>query len=171
MCDGDGGGHDGGEGPDIGDHQEGGFVEHREEPCDQIDPGRDHRGGVDQGADRSRTLHRVGKPDVKRELGRLADRSAEEAETHEGESPGVFGHRARLKSAKNLANRESVKVRVNEVETDGEPKIADPVGQESLFGGGGRAVFIDEETDQEERGDSHQFPANIQNEQVVGENQ
>ena len=37
-----------------------------------VDARRDHRGRVDQGADRRGTFHRVGQPDVQRELGTLA---------------------------------------------------------------------------------------------------
>ena len=37
------------------------------------DAGGHHGGGVDEGGDRRRPLHRVGQPHVQRELGRLAD--------------------------------------------------------------------------------------------------
>ena len=39
---------------------------------DQIDACSHHRGGVDQGAGRGRTLHRVGQPDMQRHLGAFA---------------------------------------------------------------------------------------------------
>ena len=48
------------------------------QPRDHVDAGRDHRRGVDEGRDRRRAGHRVGQPDVQRDLGRLARRSEEE---------------------------------------------------------------------------------------------
>ena len=46
--------------------------EQRRAAGDHVDAGGDHRRGVDQGADRRRAFHRVGQPDVQRELGALA---------------------------------------------------------------------------------------------------
>ena len=42
-----------------------------------VNPCRDHRGGMDHGADRSRTFHGIRQPNVQRPLGRLADGSDE----------------------------------------------------------------------------------------------
>ncbi len=42
---------------------------------DQVDAGRDHGGGVDQGADRRGAGHGVGQPGLQRQLGRLAHRA------------------------------------------------------------------------------------------------
>jgi hypothetical protein len=53
-------------------------LEHRVEARDQVDAGGDHRGGVDQRGHRRRAGHRVGQPDVQRELRALADRAAED---------------------------------------------------------------------------------------------
>ena len=50
---------------------------------DQVDAGGHHRRGVDQRADRRRALHRVGQPRVQRDLRRLRDRAAEQAERDE----------------------------------------------------------------------------------------
>ena len=54
---------------------------------DHVDAGVDHRGGVDQGADRGRALHRVRQPDVQRELGALADRAGEEQQGDQRDLP------------------------------------------------------------------------------------
>ena len=62
--------------PDPGDQESappGHGQEERVGPRHQVDAGGDHRRGVDQRGDRRRALHRVGQPDVERELGRLAD--------------------------------------------------------------------------------------------------
>ena len=69
--------------------------EQRHAAGDQVDAGRHHRRRVDQGADRRRAFHRVGQPDVQRELRRLADRPAEEQQT-DGRQQGPVSSRARL---------------------------------------------------------------------------
>ena len=73
--------------PDHGDHQQHLRREDREEPPDQIDARRDHRGGMNQGADRRGPFHRVGQPHVQRELGALAHAAAEDAEAGDHEQP------------------------------------------------------------------------------------
>ena len=50
----------------------------RHRPGDQVDARRDHRRGVDQGRDGRRAFHRVGQPDVERDLGTLGRRRPEE---------------------------------------------------------------------------------------------
>ena len=49
-------------------------------PRDHVDPGRDHRGGVDQGRDRRRSGHGVRQPDVQGQLRRLARRPQQQKE-------------------------------------------------------------------------------------------
>ena len=44
-------------------------------PDHEINPGVDHGGGVDQSADGGGAFHRVGEPDVKRDLSRLGHRT------------------------------------------------------------------------------------------------
>ena len=52
-------------------------LEDRMRAHEQVDACRDHRRGVDQRGDGSGALHRIGKPGVQRELGRLRDRAPE----------------------------------------------------------------------------------------------
>ena len=56
-----------------------GDLEDREHAGDQVDPGHHHGGGVDQRGDRRWALHGIRKPDVERELRRLADRAGKHA--------------------------------------------------------------------------------------------
>ena len=69
--------------------------EQRITAADQVDAGGDHRGGVDEGADRRWAFHRVGQPDLQRELRRLADAAEEDAEAGGDQHPvrhrAVFG--------------------------------------------------------------------------------
>ena len=55
--------------------------------ADEVDAGRDHRRGVDEGGDGRRAFHRVGQPDVQRELRRLADAAEEDAQARDDEQP------------------------------------------------------------------------------------
>ena len=64
----------------VGDDQQHLRREQREAAADEVDAGRDHRRGVDEGADRRRAFHRVGQPHVQRELRRLADAAEEDAQ-------------------------------------------------------------------------------------------
>ena len=58
----------------------GAALEERVRAHDQVDAGGHHRRGVDERADRRRALHRVRQPGVQRDLRRLRDRAAEQAE-------------------------------------------------------------------------------------------
>ena len=53
-------------------------VVERGQPRDHVDAGGDHGGGVDQRRDRRRAFHRVGQPDVQRDLRALAARADEQ---------------------------------------------------------------------------------------------
>ena len=67
------------------------LLEDRVRARDQVDAGGDHRRRVDERADRRRALHRVRQPRVQRDLRRLRDRAAEQAERDE-----VHGRRREL---------------------------------------------------------------------------
>ena len=95
---GDGGGHEGGDAADDGDHQGAGVRQRQDvvHPAEQVDPGRHHGGGVDQGRDRRRALHGVGQPVEQRDLGRLAGGGEEEEEHHRrGRAPAQVAAAAR----------------------------------------------------------------------------
>ena len=63
-----------GERADEGDdrHRRRRETNRKRQAADQVDAGRDHRGGVDERGDRRRAGHRVGQPDVERDLRALA---------------------------------------------------------------------------------------------------
>ncbi len=66
--------------PSDGDQQHGGWRQHKQGVAARhhVDAGGDHRGGMDQGADRRRAFHGVGQPDVERHLRRFPHRSNEQ---------------------------------------------------------------------------------------------
>ena len=82
-----GGRHEGGKRSDQGYHGHGlrGVLEQGEEPAHQEHPGRHHCRGMDQGADRRWTLHRIGQPGVQGKLAGLANGAGEDAQGHPGQ--------------------------------------------------------------------------------------
>ena len=85
--DGDRGGQKQRDAADVGDHQQHFGREHRIEPPHQVDAGGHHRRRVDQGRDGRGAFHRIGQPDVQRELGALADAAAEDAQAGDDQQP------------------------------------------------------------------------------------
>ena len=78
--------------PMAGDGGHGGVVadEQRAAAGDHINAGGDHGGGVDQGGDGRGAFHRVGQPDVQRELRRFAEGAEHQQERdpfHRGGNP------------------------------------------------------------------------------------
>ncbi len=59
-------------------------LEQREKAAHQEDPSRHHSGGVDQGADRSRSLHRVRQPGMQRKLARFPGGAGKDSQSHPG---------------------------------------------------------------------------------------
>ncbi len=57
--------------------------EEEEHAAEHVNAGGHHRRGVNQRADGRRAFHRVGQPDVQRELGGLAHRAAEDQQAGE----------------------------------------------------------------------------------------
>ena len=82
-----GGRKEGGEAADQCHHSQDvlGRLKHRVEPGHQEHPGRHHSRGMDQGADRSRTLHRVGQPRMQRKLAGLSHSAGEDPQGQPGQ--------------------------------------------------------------------------------------
>ena len=83
----DRGGEDRRERADGRDHRHGHGTEREEEiePGDHVHARRDHGGGVDQRGNRRRPGHRVGEPDIERDLRALAGRADEQADADQGQ--------------------------------------------------------------------------------------
>ena len=82
---------------DDGDdeHRDGRAGEERVHARDHVDAGGDHGGGVDQRADGRGAFHRVGQPDVERQLRRFADGAGEEQRCRSWSAtawPAIDGH-------------------------------------------------------------------------------
>ena len=109
--------------------------------ADQVDAGGDHRRGVDQRRDRRRAFHRVGQPDVQRELAALADGAREQAQARPeqdrlAEQAGVnSGPRVLLGLVEQLGQLQRAADVPQDDQPDQEADVADAGGDERLLGG------------------------------------
>ena len=123
---------------------------------DHVDAGRDHRGRVDQGADGRGAFHRVGQPDVQRELGALAagaehqqqaDRRGRRRRRRTAPDRPAASGRERPASSSPSADRvveiERAVGRPDQEHAQGEAEVADAVDQERLLAGRGRRGLLD----------------------------
>ena len=147
-------------------------VQQRVHPAQQVDPGRDHGGGVDEGRDRRRALHGVGQPVEQRDLGRLAGGGQEQQQHRRGgraaaqvrELPEDAAARAAL-----VLDRPGLL----EDQEDGEQEadVADPVVDEGLLAGRGGRLALEPEGHQPVGADAHALPAHEGEQQVVRQHQ
>ena len=132
------------------------------DPAEHVDAGRDHRGGVDQGGDGRRALHRVGQPDLERELGGLAHRPAEQQQ--------------RDQPAEHMAVAEGGEVDgavgpVAEDDAEQEAEVAHAVRDERLLGRLARRGLLVPVADQQPGAEPHQLPKDEHHEKIVGQHQ
>ena len=107
-------------------------LEDRARADEQVDAGGDHRRRVDQRGDRRRAFHRVREPRVERDLRRLRDRAAEEAERDE-----VHGRRRqRVDVLEHAQVLERPRLPDEQDEPERERRVADRVHHERLLRGG-----------------------------------
>ena len=163
---------DRGYGPDHGDdpHRLRREAEKHVAPRDHVDAGRDHRRGVDERGDGGRAGHRVGKPDVKRDLRALADGAEEEAEANDRQggrvSTGVG--RGRREHAVEVEGAEEGE---DPEHPEKEPEVPDAVDDEGLLAGVGGVLALVVVPDQEVGAEAHAFPPHEQQQEVLGEDE
>ena len=104
----------------------------RHRPGDQVHARGDHRGGMDQGRDRRRTFHRVGQPDIKRNLCALG-RGGPEQEQRDAKL-GRLWQGGQGRSIQDVPVAKVMTGNHGPEPEDGERKaeVADPVDQECL---------------------------------------
>ena len=147
---------------------------------------------MDQRRNRGGAFHRIRKPDVKRQLRRLAERAHHQQKRHrQQQSRGTvvpvfsvhglgLGHLAGTVGvqAEQTVGRVQNLLVLNRAEDDkdrkqaeGETEIADPIDDERLFGRRHRRGFAVVIADQQVTGGPDPFPAQKQKQQVVGHHQ
>ena len=131
-------------------------LEDRSSAHEQVDARSDHRRCVNEGADRSRALHRVREPGLERELRRLRDRAAEQPERDEVDRPG-----AGLTAGPVERRVERQRARPLDEQEEGERhrRVAERVHDERLLRGGDRARPLVVEADQQVGAEPDEAPA------------
>ena len=148
-------------------------LEDREESCDEVHAGGDHGGRVDERGDRRRTFHRVRKPYVQRELGRLTRSTGEDAQ-REKRDDRCRGHVARHVSRGPFLDGRHIEVTrfaEDEKQCREEAEVANASDDERLLRGSGGAGFVEPEADEQVRAKTNQFPEDEYLEEVVGEDE
>ena len=127
-----------------------------------------HGGGVDEGRDRGRALHRVGQPGEEGQLRRLAARAHEEEE-RDGEVD--VGAHARVGLGEDLAVVERAEGDPDEHDAEAEAEVAHPVDDEGLLARVGGRLLLVPEADQEVRAEADRLPEDVEDEEVAGQHQ
>ena len=139
---------------------------------DHVDPRGHHRGRVDQRRDGRRALHRVGQPDVERQLRALAGGACEEQETDQGEgaAPACLDRELR-RGGHHAPEVERAERDEDQEHPDQEEGVAHAVDDERLLAGVARALFLEPEPDQQVGAQPHPLPAHEQHRVVPGQHQ
>ena len=127
-----------------------------------VDTGRDHGGGVNECGNRSGAFHRIGQPDVERELRGLADRPAEDAEQRHRKGGGKDG---------GISGLEGDDAFTHFAESEGSGNAPDhedtAVGDESFLRGICSGVFLIPVTDEQIGTHADQLPKDEGHDEVV----
>ncbi len=173
-----------GEGADEGDHSQGRGRRRRCEDRDRCAPPGNTPAETIVAAwisarHRRRAFHRVGQPDVQRELGRLADRAAEDQQRDHrwrwlmpravrSAVPSPPRNSA-SKICTRRAKRQAAGLRPQEEQAEQHQHVADARGDEGLEAGARRRWAARRpEADQQVRAQAHDLPGHEEEQQVVG---
>ena len=157
-----------GESAHIGNHFQRRRVQQKNDPAQHVTPRRNHRCRVNQRAHRRRAFHRVRQPDVKRKLGRLADRSAEDEQARnrcQRSERRRIGRQLLLQRAEVQRSQRAP----HHQDAQDKTEIPKPVRQKRLLGGIRRGWFGVPEANQQVTRDADQLPAHEQLDEIVGQ--
>ena len=139
----------------------------REHAGQQVDPGRDHGGGVDLGRDRRGTGHGVRQPDRQRQLGRFAGRADQQQDPQGGDDPG----RQQKAHTVQLGNGDSAQELVHPDHGNAEGGVSDAGDDKGLAPGSGVLLLRVPEADQGVGAEADPFPPQVKERQVFGQDQ
>ena len=152
------------------DHRQPGVGRDREDrvgPHEQVDPGGDHGGRVDQRRHRGGALHRVEQPGLQRHLRGLAARAEQE------QQPERRGHAAPagLHRIEHPGERHRAELGEHQEDGQGEAGVANSVDDERLLRRDRRRGLVVPEADQQVGRETHALPPDIEHEEVVAEHE
>ena len=138
---------------------------------DHVHTGRHHGCGMNQGTDGCGAFHRVGQPDVQRNLGRFrcctdeqCDGDTDENHVADMVAPRLHARMHRLGHARKLQRPEREE---NQHDADRKAPVPDSVDNERLLGGITRATLCNKEADQQVGTQPHPFPSDKQHQVAV----
>ena len=138
-----------------------------------VDARGDHRGRVNQRADRRGAFHRIGQPDVQRKLRGLTRGAHEEQQASDGER-AELPHGVRLPCGG--LGEDGLEIQRTECAEEQEhpqheTEIADAVDDERLLARIRRGLLQEVEADQQVAAQAHAFPAYEEEHEIGGENE
>ena len=169
---GGGGGEDRRDRPHGRDEIHGGrrAEKHGVQPDDHVDSGRHHRRRMDQGAHRRWPFHRVGEPDVQRELRGFSGGAREQEKRERGRGAaaerepraGVPGHHPKVRRPEHAKRHK---------DAEEEADVPQPRDEKRLDPGRGRRGAGEPEGDEEVAAQPHAFPPNEHGREIAGEHE
>ena len=151
-------------------------VEDRVQPGHQEDASDHHRRGVQQRRHRGRSGHRVGEPGVERELARLANAGNKQRHRAPEEHAGggltrhrPTGDRLDREAVGTILDRPLVRAEEDHGGADEQPHVAHPDGEEGLQRCARVRLLLPPVTDEHERAETHDLPAENQLDHVLGQ--
>ena len=126
---------------------------------------------MDQCRDGGWAFHRIGQPHVQGELGALAHRTDEQADTDHGDQHPVGAWETHLSQVTGLGKGfgvvERARVSRNQANAQDKTEVTHTVDQKGLHVGKSGGRLVEPETDQQVRHQAHGFPTEEQLQQVV----
>ena len=120
---------------------------------EHVDAGGDHRRGVDECRHRSGAFHRIGQPDMEWQLGRFADRAAEDAEDRGREHTG-----GNFRRDFHFIECQRAGDAPEHQDADHESEVTHAIAEEGLLRGIGGGVLVVPVTDQQVGAEADQLP-------------
>ena len=134
--------------------------------ANHVDTGGDHRRRMDEGRDRSRPFHRIGQPDVERDLRRFARRAHEQQQRDQRNRPERRLRREGGGGARHLVKIEGAEPRKRQQHAEKEAEVADSVDDEGFLAGVGGGLLFEPEADQQVRAQADAFPPDEQHQEI-----